>query len=301
MKIVPFDDSNWMNDHPLGVVLFKHLLSGEPDSPDNFMYIVGRQDGDFSMPVHRHNFDQIRLPLRGDMNLGRAGVLRENEIGYFPEGLAYGPQEDPLGNALPGERRQLVLQFGGASGYGFMSIEQRRKARDELAEIGQFEGAFYRKPNGKKDWALSAIWEHVFGSKLRYPHPRYKKVIVVDPQSCNWLPFAAQRGVDRKFMGAFSERGVWMEMIRLQPGAAWHSSDPRGRRLLVVLEGDGMAHGQAISYLSALQVESDEALSVSATREMTLFLVGLPPVEVPVVDSGLFDSPEEVVVEDASD
>src|SRR5580658_4745720 len=107
MKIVPFDDSDWMNDHPLGTVLFKHLLSGEPESPDNFMYIVGRQDGDFSMPIHRHNFDQIRLPLRGDMNLGRAGILRENEIGYFPEGLAYGPQEDPLGDALPGERLQL--------------------------------------------------------------------------------------------------------------------------------------------------------------------------------------------------
>ena len=64
MKVVPFVDRDWINDHPLGVIKFKHLLRGEPGSPDNFMYILGRQDGDFLMPRHRHNFDQIRLPIR---------------------------------------------------------------------------------------------------------------------------------------------------------------------------------------------------------------------------------------------
>ena len=49
MKIVPFVDRDWINDHPLGSILFKHLLKGEADSPDNFMYILGRQDGDFLM------------------------------------------------------------------------------------------------------------------------------------------------------------------------------------------------------------------------------------------------------------
>lgn len=300
MKIVSFDDTGWANDHPLGTVLFKHLLSGEPDSPDNFMYILGRQDGDFSMPTHRHNFDQIRLPIRGDMNLGRAGVLHENEIGYFPEGLAYGPQDDPLGDAAPGERLQLVLQFGGASGYGFMSIERRRQARDELAAIGKFSGPFYHWPSGKKDWALSAIWKRAVGSTLKYPRPRYKNVIIIDPSSFNWLPIADAEGVAHKYMGAFSERGVWIEMIRMRPGAAWTSADSRGRRLLTVLDGHGDVQGRPLAYLSALHVEPGETVTLRATQEMSLFLVGLPPVQLPEVESIQYEEdtlPEEAGID----
>ena len=296
MKIVPFDDAGWVNDHPLGSILFKHLLSGEPESPDNFMYILGRQDGDFAMPTHRHNFDQIRLPIRGDMNLGRAGILHENEIGYFPEGLAYGPQEDPLGKAAPGERLQLVLQFGGASGYGFMSIEQRRKARAELESIGKFSGPFYYQPDGTKEWALSSIWKHVFGSPLKYPKPRYRNVIFIDPKSCNWLPIAGANGAEHKYMGAFSERGVWIEMIRLRAGASWTSSDSRGRRILTVLEGQGVVQDLPVSYLSTLQIEASETVTLHATSELRLFLVGLPPVQLPEVESDQFDEedlPEE--------
>lgn len=293
MKIVPFDDSDWASDHPLGTILFKHLLSGEPGSPDNFMYILGRQEGDFLMPVHRHNFDQIRLPLRGAMDHGRTGVLHENEIGYFPEGLAYGPQNDLLGKTPPGERRQLVLQFGGASGYGYLDIEQRRKARDELAAIGEFKGPFYHWPNGKKDWALSAIWERATGNRLRYPRPRYRHPVFIDPASFHWLPVAGAGGVAHKFMGAFSERGVWIEMIRFEPGAVWTSTDPRGRRIVTVLAGEGGVLEQPIGYLSTLQVESHETITVRAAQSMLLFLVGLPPVELPEKESDLYD--EEVI------
>jgi len=297
MKIVPFDDTKWMNDHPTGSIFFQHMLKGDPNSPDNFMYILGRQDGDFSMPRHRHNFDQIRLPIRGDMNLGRGVVLREGEVGYFAEGLAYGPQEDPLGNAKPGERLQLVLQFGGASNYGFMSIEQRRKARDELAEIGKFVGPNYHRPDGKVEWGLNTIWEHVFGTRLKYPRSRYKDVVIADPAYFNWLRVAGAKGVERKPMGAFSERGAWIEMIKVQAGASWVSSDPHARRLLVVLSGDGEVDGQTVGYLSALQVDPGESLRLAATSQMEIFLIGLPPIEPPVAESDKYDL-EELPAED---
>jgi hypothetical protein len=89
------------------------------------------------MPRHRHTFEQIRLPLVGDMNLGEQGVLHEGEIGYLPEGLTYGPHDDPLGDAKPGERLQLVLQFEGASGLGMsagrgLGPASRRAEEDRL-------------------------------------------------------------------------------------------------------------------------------------------------------------------------
>jgi hypothetical protein len=293
MRIVPFDASNWKKDHPTGAIAFQHLLKGDPRSPDNFMYILGRQDADFAMPPHRHNFEQIRLPLRGAMNHGRGIVVGEGEVGYFPEGLAYGPQDDPLDGAQPGERMQLVLQFGGASHYGFMSIEQRREAWAELGKIGSFDGPFYVRPDGKREWGLNTVWQHVFGVKLKYPRSRYKSPIIANPKCFNWLRLAGAAGVEHKYMGAFSERGVWIEMIRLRPNAAWSSLDPRARRLFVVLGGNGQVADQPVGYLTALQVEPGEALDLRAADEtLTLFLIGLPPIEAPAVESDQFDLQE---------
>jgi hypothetical protein len=293
MRIVPFDADNWKKDHPTGAIAFQHLLKGDPQSPDNFMYILGRQDSDFAMPPHRHNFDQIRLPLRGAMNHGRGIVVGEGEVGYFPEGLAYGPQEDPLDGAQPGERLQLVLQFGGASHYGFMSIEQRREAWAELGKTGSFDGPFYVRPDGKREWGLNTVWQHVFGVKLKYPRSRYKSPIIANPKCFNWLRLAGAPRVEHKYMGAFSERGVWIEMIRLRPNAAWSSLDPRARRLFVVLSGNGQAAGQPVGYLTALQVEPGETFDLRAANdELTLFLIGLPPIETPAVESDEFDLQE---------
>lgn len=93
MKIAPFDETAFHQHHPRGTVSFNYLLmGGEPESLENYRYILGRQDADFHMPRRRHAFEQIRLPLVGDMNLGEQGILHEGEIGYFPEGQFYGPR-----------------------------------------------------------------------------------------------------------------------------------------------------------------------------------------------------------------
>lgn len=289
MEIVPFNDTDWIKDHPTGTVSFQHMLKGEPGAPDNFMYILGRQDADFWMPRHRHNFEQIRLPLRGDMNIGRGTVLREGEVGYFPEGMAYGPQDDPLGDAEPGERVQLVLQFGGASGCGFMSIEQRRRAKQEMAKTGTWDGNYYHRPDGSTQWGLNAIWEHVFGNRLKYPRPRYKNVVIADPACFNWLPVPDAKHVDRKYLGSFSERAAWLELIRLRPDATWSSTEPAGRRLMVVLSGSGTCGETGYDRLTALRVEPDETLHVSADTETEIFVVGLPPVDLPAEESQEFD------------
>jgi hypothetical protein len=292
MKIVTFDESNWKMDHPTGQIAFHHLLKGNDGTPENFMYILGRQDRDFFMPRHRHNFDQIRLPLRGTMNHGSGTVVGEGEVAYIPEGLPYGPQDDPCEPYAPGERLQLVLQFGGASGFGFMSIEQRRQAWKDLEQTGKFVGPYYHRNDGTSAWGLNAIWEHVFGDRIKYPRPRYKSIIIADPKIYNWLPIAGASGVDRKFLGTFSERGVTVEMIRVAAGSQWRSEDQNALRLLVVLSGDGTVDGAGVARLSALQVEAGETLPLSATTEMELFSIALPPVQAPVVPSTEYDLEE---------
>jgi hypothetical protein len=279
-------------DHPTGDIAFQHLLRGSDGTPENFMYILGRQERDFFMPRHRHNFDQIRFPIRGTMSHGNGVVVGQGEVAYIPEGLPYGPQDDPLAPYGPGERLQLVLQFGGSSGIGFMSIEQRRQAYKDLAQAGTFEGPYYHRNDGTSAWGLNAVWEHVFGERIKYPRPRYKSIVIADPKVFNWLPVANAAGVDRKFMGAFSERGVWVEMIRVQAGAEWTSTVPDATRLMVVLSGEGSVEGRSIAPLTALELMSDELLRLSARSEMTVFIIGLPPIRIPAVPSAEYDLDE---------
>jgi hypothetical protein len=292
MNVVRADHMGWHRDHPTGEIEFKYLLTGDPLAPDNFMLILGRQIADFSMPRHRHNFEQIRLPLRGDMNIGDGMVLRQGQIGYFPEGLPYGPQQDPLGTAPPGERVQLVLQFGGASGYGFMSMDQRKQAWAELSKTGKFVGPHYHHADGRVEWGLNVVWEHVFHTKLKYPKPRYENVVIVEPNRFHWLPLAGNPGVRHRFMGSFSERAVRMEMIQFDGGAMWSSADRDARRLLYVLRGSGQLDRRDIAADTAIQIEPGEVAMMMAAEPLELLSIALPPIELPVEPSAAYEIEE---------
>ncbi len=96
-------------------------------------------------------------------------------------------------------------------------------------------------------------------------------------------------GVDRKFIASFTERCVWIELVRIASGARWTSTHSDALRLLVVLSGAGDVAGQRIGWMGAVQAEAGEVLSISATEELQVFLTGLPPVRVPPVDTALYD------------
>ena len=284
MKIIPYSEEGWLSYHPQGVIKTQHLLLGAPNSIDNFMFFLAKHTEEFVMPRHRHNFEQIRFPLIGDMNLGDNLILREGEVGYFSEGTPYGPQDDPAGEHL-----QLVLQFGGASGYGYLSVDQWRAAWKELSEIGKFEGPYYHYPDGKTQWGLNAIWEYLFNTKLKYPKPRYTKPVIVSPKSFNWLPVRGAPGVERKFLAAFSERAVWVEMIKVAKDVTWTSKDTEARRLFLLLSGSGSTEGVLVDKYSAIQVDAGETLQVTADNEMVLYYIGLPPISLPEVESEAYE------------
>jgi hypothetical protein len=263
MKIAPFDADAFHMDHPRGTVSFNYLLmGGEPEKLENFRYILGRQEADFNMPRHRHTFEQIRLPLVGDMNLGEQGILREGEVGYFPEGQTYGPQDDPLGDP---KQLQLVLQFGGASGQGM-------------------SGGRGRGPDARRD----GIARRGERREIKFPRPRYQSVLIMNPLHFNWLPTDAD-GVERKYLGAFTERQFWIEFIKIDAGAEWVSTSEAGRQVMVALSGKATVEGTEIGRLGALQVEPGEKLQVTATEETVFYNVGMPPVQLPRVPSDQFD------------
>ncbi|MGZ3250262.1 MAG: hypothetical protein ACXU7E_11085, partial [Croceibacterium sp.] len=106
----------------------KRLFEGEEDSPDNYMLVMSREPRTYFSPRHRHPWDQIRFCLEGKIPIAKGLYIEGGEIAYFPEAAHYGPQEG-------GEDRiVLLLQFGGASGQGFIGPERLKQARLELAE-----------------------------------------------------------------------------------------------------------------------------------------------------------------------
>ena len=169
MKIVQGDQVEWVRglEHRGGTFHFRHLIDGEPGTIGNFSLSMGRNDKDFVSPRHRHNFDQFRFQLEGDLNFARDGKMTPGMVGYFPEGASYGPQTSEA------TAMTIVLQFGGASGGGYLSRQEIKQATNELKALGTFEGGVYRRNEGvpgKRNLdGFQAIWEHVNKRPLQYP------------------------------------------------------------------------------------------------------------------------------------
>jgi hypothetical protein len=278
MKIVSNEGLAWKKDHPTGSLAFKYLLSGEEGAADNFVLILARQDANFATERHRHNFDQFRFPIRGDMNVGHGIVLGEGQLGYFTEGAPYGPQDDPLGRAAPGERLHLTLQFGGATGCGYLGPDRLRSCRDELRRHGEFVDVLYRRHDGKTMGGLDAVWGHAFGRKLEYPKPRYTAPIVIDPRSFGWRRDGDASGVERKHLGTFTERGTWAEVVRLAPAARRTLAASDARRLLFVLSGTGSAGNVRVAPHAAMQLDPGERAEIACDETIEALLFGLPPI-----------------------
>ena len=147
-----------------GVFRSRKLLTGTECSPGNFALQLVTTPETYYSPRHRHNFDQVRYQIEGDFDFAADGKMKPGTIAYFPEGTHYGPQSSKQKSLT------LVLQFGGASGSGYLSSEQYARAAAELAKVGSFEkGVFTRTgEDGAKvnQDAYEAVWEQVNGRKL---------------------------------------------------------------------------------------------------------------------------------------
>ena len=259
--------------HRGGGLATKLLLAGEENTPDNFRLTLGRDRGGHQNPRHRHNFDQIRMSIKGALSIADGKDLAAGQVGYFPEGTYYGPQK-----AAQTERITLVLQFGGASLSGFISTRQMQQGYEELARGGEFKGGvFYRSAGGPKSQdAFEAIWEHVCGRNLVYPSPRYDEPILMTPASFRWVESPEHPGIGRRLLGVFTERGTRIEMLRLEAGASIELGDASARIVVFALSGAGRSGGEGWSEHSAWQVDAGENAAIGASEAAEFLLIALP-------------------------
>src|SRR3981081_2887533 len=133
MKVVQFDDVTPVRglEHRGGTFHSRTTAAGEPGTAGNFKFSVSELGTDYSGPRHRHNFDQYRFMLSGESDYGQDGPLKAGMLGYYPEGVPYGPQvnKTPIVCA--------VLQFGGASGGGYLEPREGKRGREGRGKAGE--------------------------------------------------------------------------------------------------------------------------------------------------------------------
>jgi hypothetical protein len=257
-----------------GKLAIKKLLVGQPGTPENYLCNIARSDGDYASPRHRHNFDQLRLLIDGKLPVTPRRAMEPGQIGYFPEGTYYGPQQDDgTGWTI------MIVQFGGASGEGFLSADEALAAKTTLAREGKFDGGVFKRTSGtgkRNQDSYEAVWEHANGRKLAYPKPRYDAPIIVDPAGFGWN--AGRKGVARKRLGLFTERETRIDMVRLAAGATWSSRTPKAVQLLFVTSGKGACNGKSYDKHALIEVADGEMAKFDAKTETELVSLTMPRV-----------------------
>ncbi len=258
-----------------GVLEQKFLLTGEDDSPNNYLLNVGRTGaGGWGTPRHRHTFDQIRYVLKGTYPVSKGLVMPEGSVAYFPESVHYGPQDRPEGLEM------MVCQLGGASGQGFLSVSRREAANAALAKTGEFKDGIYTyfDENGRKHNkdGSEACYEYATGKKTAYAKPRYNEVILMDPAAYDWIP-AGEKGVFVKRLGSFTERNMKIALVRLESGAVFSGGTESSIELLFLSKGAVSAGGREHGERAAFEFKANEGpVPIKALAQSEFLSIVLP-------------------------
>jgi hypothetical protein len=169
----------------------------------------------YGTPRHRHTFDQYRFAFDGRRMI-QDGFLEPGEVGFYPEGVYYGPQmqEEPTVG--------LGLQFQGLSGLPYLThVDLRNAVRALKAEGYTFKEGIATKvlPDGHKinKDSHAACVEYLTGQKIDFPTGRFEKPVVMKPQGHPWIGDRRLEGVEHKKLGFFGGSGI--RLTRLAPGA----------------------------------------------------------------------------------
>jgi hypothetical protein len=273
MKVVQLDDVPRTRglEHRGGTFHSRTILEGQPGTPGNFKFSLSELGTDYSGPRHRHNFDQYRFMLEGASDYGRDGPLNAGMLGYYPEGVHYGPQVNNTPIVC------VVLQFGGASGSGYLLPREVKAGMEEMKKFGDFkDGIFHRYEGlpGKRNMeAYQAIWEHVHGREMVFPKGRYDAPVTMDTANYDWVPVKGAKGVFERLLGVFTERRTEAGLLRMDAGA---SHEVGGRGVYMVLSGAGEVGGKPLQQFTTVYLDADERTALHARERTELLHYGLP-------------------------
>jgi len=272
MKVVQLETTPEVRglEHRGGTFHARTIVEGKPGTPGNFKFSLSRLGTDYSGPRHRHNFDQYRYMIEGWSDYGQDGRSRPGMLGYYPEGVHYGPQVNKT------EIYCAVLQFGGASGSGYLLPREAKAGMEELKQFGEFkDGVFHRREGfpGKRNMdAFQAIWEHVHGRECTIPRaamPRRSRLIRAFLTGCR----SKRQGCVGKAVRRVDRAPHAAGLFKLAKGARFEAV---GHGVYLVLSGAGACAGNPLKQYTTVYVEVNERATIEASEETLLLHYGLP-------------------------
>jgi hypothetical protein len=223
MEVVRMDDIELIVRKTVrSTIDYRALMRGARGKVGNFKLILATTHADYTTPRHRHNFDQIRLQVRGSFAYDGIGTMTKGMVGYFPEGTAYGPSASDDDSCI------LLLQHGGASGFGFLSDDEYNVSIAELKHQGEFHDGIFTKIDAEgrkhnKD-GYEAVWENAYRRSIEYAKPRYDQPVLMRPENFAWLPLAT--GVSYKLLGDFNGRRLRLGYLKIDAGVTHQLHTP---------------------------------------------------------------------------
>jgi len=252
-----------------GTFHFKRLVEGTPGTAGNFGLMLSRTFDNFVSPRHRHNFEQIRFQLEGVCSFGRDGDMVPGTVGYFPEGVFYGPQ------SAEGEALVLVLQFGGPSGAGYMSEDELQTSVAELSQVGEFRAGVFYRTSGEgrpRQDAYEAAWENRNKRPTTYPAGLYPSPILTQAETLPWQ--SETPAISVKSFGEF-KGGTAVSVLKLESGATTVVTGPS---VLFVVSGTGRVADQPIGAQASIHVFPGETLPLATNTGIELLRMQLPDI-----------------------
>jgi hypothetical protein len=258
--------------HRGGGIDFVYLLEGREGALDNYMLgLVSTEH--YTTPRHRHNFEQVRIMIKGSFGFGPGKVQEEGSVGYFCEGMPYTQHGESFSTTL-------LLQVAGPSGSGYMSNRQLRQGVAALQKIGSFSDGVYTYIDdaGVKhnQDGYEATWEHVHGRSISYPEPQYDAPIICWPDRFQWQPVDDKPGVMIRDLGRFNDRGLSICQIRVDAGQQWHYAAGPRTWLLFCLQGEGKVGDERWGKDSAIELLKGEEIELVCEEESLFYMIGLP-------------------------
>lgn len=255
-----------------GTNRWKQLAKGgAPGSPWNFEFNLYQFEAGYETPRHRHNFEQMRFALTGNMTYAPKKVMSPGSLTYFPEAAYYGPQ------VAPDTSNILVLQYGGASGQGYISLEQMMEARAELANTGTFDGGIYKYTDAEGRShnldGYEACWQHIKGEPVKFVKPRITEPVKFELAAHEWTE-SDLTGLQERFLASLTERHTTARVVR----AASDTTvvfEPDQRVLLFTLAGDMTVDGATCGPETALFSEGQRT-EIAAHAGWESLMITLP-------------------------
>lgn len=191
-----------------------------------------RKKDEYYSPVHRHNFDQTRYVVEGEIDFGHELIARDGDFVYFPASTHYGITVRSEGCLV------FTVQTHGPDWAYFPTRAEAGEGTRALQKISEVdrEVGVVRWPDGRVQDTYEALWENLTGRPMEYPTPRYTTPCLIRSLGFAWRP-TSQKGVRVQTLASFNGVGPAASKLSIDTGASLAPLVAGQHAIMAVLTG----------------------------------------------------------------